>query len=99
MKNEKNLYLPAECAILSEEEAENTIGGGDALETAGKAVVAVGVAGALLMVAGVAARGILSVFHPNGVEGAIEDSIHGGKNFIDGAVSAGQSFLDKLMGR
>ena len=77
----------------------NTIGGGDVLETAGKAVVAVGVAGALLVVAGVAARGILGIFHPRGVEGAIEDSINGGQNFIDGVVEKGQNFLDNLMGK
>ena len=99
MNTEKNLNLPSSCTFLSEEETMNTIGGGDTLETAGKAVVAVGVAGALLVVAGVAARGILSVFHPRGVEGAIEDSVNGGQNFIDGAVEKGQNFLDNLMGK
>jgi len=99
MNTEKNLNLPASCTFLSEDEAMNTIGGGDALETAGKAVVAVGVAGALLVVAGVAARGILGIFHPRGVEGAIEDSVNGGKNFIDNAVNAGQNFLNNLMGK
>ena len=93
------MKFPANYAKLTEEETMNTLGGGDALETAGKAVIAIGVSGVLLCVAGVAARGILNVFHPNGVEGAVADSVNAGGNFIQNAVSAGQNFLDRLMGR
>ena len=89
-----NLKLPASFTHMTADEAQNTLGGG-ALETAGKAVVA----GALLIVAGTAARDILSIFHPRGVEGAISDSIHAGGNFIQNSVEAGRSFLDKLMGK
>ena len=94
-----NLKLPASCTYMNEEERANTLGGGDALETAGKAVIAIGVSGVLLCVAGVAARGILSIFHPNGVEGAISDSVNAGNNFIQNAVHAGQNLLDNLMGK
>lgn len=85
--------------MMTEDEAMNTLGGGDALETAGKVVVAVGVSGILLCVVGVAARGILNFFHPNGVDGAVSDSVSAGGNFIQNAVNAGQNFLDRLMGR
>jgi len=93
-----NLKLPASCTRMTADEAQNTLGGG-ALETAGKAVVAVGVAGALLIVAGTAARGILNIFHPKGVEGAIADSINAGSSFIQNSVNAGRNFLDHLMGK
>ena len=92
------LTLPASCTRMTAAEAQNTLGG-SALETAGKAVVAVGAAGALLIVAGTAARSILNFFHPNGVEGAISDSIHAGSSFIQNSVEAGRSFLDRLMGK
>lgn len=92
----KNLNLPANCAMMNENEKLDTIGG--AAETAVKAVIAIGGAAALTGVAVVAAKGILSIF--GGDPGQwIQDSINGGKNFIDGAVNAGQNFLNKLMGK
>lgn len=93
------IKFPASCAPLTEEEAMNTPGGGDTLETVGKAVIAVGVSGVLLCVAGVAARGILSIFHPNGVEGAVSDSVQAGNSFIQNSVNSGQNFLNRLMGK
>lgn len=92
------LTLPASFTSMTADEAQNTLGGG-ALETAGKAVVAVGVAGALLFAAGAAAHGILNIFHPRGVEGAISDSVSAGGSFIQNSVNAGRNFLDKLMGK
>lgn len=49
-------------------------------------------------VAAVSAKGILSIF--GGDPGQwIQDSINGGKNFIDASLNAGQNFLNKLMGK
>ena len=49
-------------------------------------------------VAAVAAKGILSIF--GGDPGQwIQDSINGGRNFIDASLNAGQNFLNKLMGK
>lgn len=93
-----NMKRPANCAMMNDDEMMN-VSGGSAIETAFKAVVAVGGAGILLCVAGVAARGILSIFNPNGVDGAISDSVNAGGNFIDGSLNAGQNFLNKLMGK
>ena len=93
----KNLNLPANCAMMNDDEMMN-VSGGSAIETAFKAVVAIGGAAALTGVAVVAAKGILSIF--GGDPGQwIQDSINGGKNFIDGAVNVGQNFLNKLMGK
>lgn len=94
-----NIKLPAVCTMMTEDETMNTLGGGDTMETVGKAIVAVGVAGVLLCVAGVAARNILNIFHPNGIDGVVSDSVSAGGNFIQGAVNAGQNFLDSLMGK
>lgn len=92
-----NMKLPANCAMMNDDEMMNVSGGG-AVETAVKAVIAIGGAVALTGVAAVAAKGILSIF--GGDPGQwIQDSINGGKNFIDGALNAGQNFLNKLMGK
>lgn len=93
----KNLNLSANCAMLNENEKLDATGGG-AVETAVKAVVAIGGAAALTGVAVVAAKGILSIF--GGDPGQwIQDSINSGKNFIDSSLNAGQNFLNKLMGK
>ena len=98
MKNEMNMKLPANCAQMTEDEMMDVNGGG-AIETAAKAVIAVGGALGLTAVAGVAAKGILSIFNPNkGFGDVISGSIESGKNFINGAVSAGANFLNKLLG-
>lgn len=92
-----NMKLPANCAMMNDDEMMN-VSGGSAIETAFKAVIAIGGAAALTGVAVVAAKGILSIF--GGDPGQwIQDSINGGKNFVDGAVNAGQNFLNKLMGK
>lgn len=95
MNANKTMKLPADCALMTEEEMMYTSGGA-AAETAVKAVIAVGGAAALLVVGCIAARGILSIF--GGVDSAIDSSLDAGKNFIGGALSAGQSFLNTLMG-
>lgn len=92
-----NMKLPANCEMMNDDEMMNVSGGG-AIETAFKAVVAIGGAAALTGVAVVAAKGILSIF--SGDPGQwIQDSINSGKNFIDGSLNAGQNFLNKLMGK
>ena len=91
------MKLPANCAGLNENEKLDTIGG-SAVETAAKAVIAIGGAVALTGVAAVAAAGVLSIFNPNFYKDLIGDSMTAGKNFIGGAVDAGQNFLNKLMG-
>lgn len=92
-----NMKLPANCEMMNDDEMMN-VSGGSAIETAFKAVVAIGGAVALTGVAVVVAKGILSIF--GGDPGQwIKDSINGGKNFIDGSLNAGQNFLNKLMGK
>lgn len=93
----KNLNLPANCAMMNDDEMMN-VSGGSAIETAFKAVIAIGGAAVLTGVAVVAAKGILSIF--GGDPGQwIQDSINSGKNFIDASLNAGQNFLNKLMGK
>ena len=93
----KNLNLPANCAMMNDDEMMN-VSGGSAIETAFKAVIAIGGAAALTGVAVVAAKGILSIF--GGDPGQwIQNSINSGKNFIDASLNAGQNFLNKLMGK
>ena len=92
-----NLKLPANCAMMNDDETMN-VSGGSAIETAFKAVVAIGGAAALTGVAAVAAKGILSIFSGNPGQW-IQDSVNGGKNFIDASLNAGQNFLNKLMGK
>ena len=91
-----NMKLPANCAMMTENEKMDTIGGTTA-ETALKAVVAVGGAAALTGVAVVAAKGVLSIFGGNPGQW-IQDSMTAGKNFIDASINAGQNFLNRLMG-
>ena len=92
-----NMNLPANCAMMNDDEMMN-VSGGSVIETAFKAVIAIGGAVALTGVAAVAAKGILSIF--GGAPGQwIQDSINGGKNFIDASLNAGQNFLNKLMGK
>lgn len=88
-----NMKLPANCAMLNEEEKIETIGGG-AAETAVKAVIAIGGA---LGLTGVAAAAVSCIFNGDPFSW-IKDSMTAGKNFIDGAVNAGQNFLNKLLG-
>ena len=88
-----NMKLPANCAMLNESEKMETIGGASA-DTAVKAVIAIG--GALGLV-GVAATAVSCIFSGNPF-GWIQNSMNAGKGFIDGAVRAGQDFLNKLMG-
>lgn len=95
MNAKQNLNLPADCTLLTEDEMLSATGG-TAVETIAKAVVAVGVSAALLVVGGIAARGILSIF--GGVSSAIDSSVSAGSNFIDSALASGQNFLDNLMG-
>lgn len=97
MKNEMNMKLPANCAMMTEDEM-TYVDGGSAITTVAKAVVAIGGALGLTAVAGVAAKGILNIFNPDGWNNIISGSVEGGKNFIEGAVSAGSSLLNKLMG-
>lgn len=85
--NNEMIKLPADCARMTEAEMMD-VEGGSAVETAVKAVVAIGGAVVLTGVAAVAAKGILSIFNPNNYSGIIE-----------GAVDAGQSFLNKLLGK
>lgn len=99
MNTNRNLKLPADCTRMTGEEMIRTHGGA-AAETAVKAVIAIGGAAALLVVGSAAARGILSIFGgEGGLSSVIEDSVNRGRNLIDGALDAGQSFLDALMGR
>ena len=91
-----NMKLPANCAMLNEDEKIDTIGGG-AAQTAVKAVVAIGGALGLTGVAAVAAKGVLSILGGNPGQW-IQDSITAGKNFIQGSMEAGKNFLNKLMG-
>ena len=103
-----NMKLPANCAILNENEKMDAVGG-TAAQTAVKAVIAIGGALGLTGVAAVAAKGVLSIFGGNPGQW-IQDSMTAGKNFIDASmaaganfincsVNAGQNFLDGLLGK
>ncbi len=97
MKTNDTIKLPANCTALTSQEQREATGGASA-ETVVKAVVALGVSGALLCVAGVAAGGILGLFRGQGGLGAaIQDSMDRGRAFIDGALEAGRSLLDQLL--
>lgn len=82
MNNELNLKLPTNCAQMTEQELQDT-NGGAAIETAVKAVIAIGGAAVLTGVAAVAAKGILSIFNPKSWSDAAENT---------------SSFLSKLFG-
>lgn len=96
--NNEMMKLPTNCAVLTDDEMVDVNGGG-ALETAAKAVIAIGGAAVLTGVAVWVAKGILSIFNPEGWSKVISNSIEGGQNFIDGVVEAGQNTLDGLMGK
>lgn len=91
-----NMKLPANCAMLNENEKMDAVGG-TAAQTAVKAVIAIGGALGLTGVAAVAAKGVLSIFDGNPGQW-IQDSMTAGKNFIDASMAAGVKFLNKLMG-
>lgn len=97
MKTNDTIKLPANCTALTSQEQRKATGGASA-ETVVKAVVALGVSGALLCVAGVAAGSVLGLFRGQGGLGAaIQDSMDRGRAFIDGALEAGRSLLDQLL--
>lgn len=87
------LKLPASCTLMTEEELRS-IHGGTALETAAKAVLAVGVSAGLVIVAGAAAAGILSIFRPSFWQDLIDRSQTAGKKLIEDSVETGKTFLD-----
>lgn len=91
-----NMKLPANCAMLNENEKVDAVGG-TAAQTAVKAVIAIGGALGLTGVAAGAAKGVLSIFGGNPGQW-IQDSMTAGKNFIDASMAAGVKFLNKLMG-
>lgn len=93
MKTNDTIKLPANCTALTSPEQREATGGASA-ETVVKAVVALGVSGALLCAAGVAAGSVLGLFRG---QGAIQDSMDRGRAFIDGALEAGRSLLDQLL--
>lgn len=96
MNAKETMKFPADYTCMTEEEMLYT-NGGTAAETTVKAVIAVGGAAALLVVGCIAARSILSIF--GGLDSVIDSSVDAGKSFIDGALSAGQGWLDAMMGR
>ena len=97
MKTNDTIKLPANCTALTSQEQREATGGASA-ETVVKAVVALGVSGALLCVAGAAAGSVLGRFRGQGGLGAaIQDSMDRGRAFIDGALEAGRSLLDQLL--
>ena len=97
MKINDTIKLPANCTALTSPEQREATGGASA-ETVVKAVVALGVSGALLCAAGVAAGSVLGLFRGQGGLGAaIQDSMDRGRAFIDGALEAGRSLLDQLL--
>lgn len=99
MNAKQTTHFPADYALMTKEELAVTTGG-TAAETAAKAVVAVGGAAILLVAGSLAARGILSIFGgKGGLASVIEASVRAGQEFIEGALSSGQDFLNALMGR
>lgn len=99
MNASKNMKLPADCTLMTEEEMMTT-DGGSAAETALKAALVVGGAVALLVVGSTVARGVLTILgDEGGMDAAIDGSVDAGKSFIGSALSAGQDWLDSMMGR
>lgn len=90
-----DLKLPAMCSALDQQELQ-AVQGGSSLETAAKAVLAIGVSAGLVVVAGVAAVGILQVFNPQLWKSCIEGSMAWGKGWIDHSVEEGQKALDNM---
>lgn len=100
-----NMKLPANCAMLNENEKMDAVGG-TAAQTAVKAVIAIGGALGLTGVAAVAAKGVLSINPGQWIQDSmtagknfIDASMAAGANFINGSVNAGQNFLDGLLGK
>lgn len=91
MKNEMNMNLPANCAVMTEEEMAHVNGGFTLTAPAVAAGVAVAAAGAM-------ALNMLGWFKGDRETNFIQDSIRFGQNFIEGSVKAGADFLNKLMG-
>lgn len=87
-----NMYLPANCSVISEDEMMYIDGGFELnpqTVVAGAAVIAVGAMG----------LNLLSWFTGNRETNFIQDAINFGQNFINGAVNAGNDFLNGLLGK
>ena len=91
MKN-TNMNLPANCAMITEDEMM-TIDGGFELNApviaAGAAVIAVGAMG----------LNLLSWFTGNRETNFIQDAMNAGANFINGSLEFGQNLLNGLLGK
>lgn len=91
MKNEMNMKLPTNCAVLSDDEMMKidggfTLGGAAVIGVAAVAVIAVG-------------KNLLNWFTGSSDSNFIQGSINAGSNFIQGALNAGQNFLNGLLGK
>lgn len=91
MKNEM-MKLPANCAMMSEDEMQYVDGG---FELNAK-VVAAGVA---ILAVGAMCLNMFSWFTGGRDTNFIQDSMNFGANFINGSVNAGQNFLNGLLGK
>ena len=95
MKTELN--LPANCAVMTEDEMMYTDGGvkiGD-FEVKMPAILA----GAAAIAVGAACINMFNWFTGKSDSNFIEGSINAGSNFINGSVNAGQNFLNGLLGK
>lgn len=96
MMNEMNMKLPANCAVMTEDEMMNANGGFD-LDV--QTVVKVGVVGAAVVALGAIGVNMLNWFTGKSDSNFIDGSINAGGSFIQGAVNAGRDFLDGLLGK
>lgn len=87
-----NMYLPANCSVISEDEMMYIDGGFELTAP----VVATGVA---VIAVGAMGLNLLSWFTGNRETNFIQDAINFGQNFINGAVNAGNDFLNGLLGK
>ena len=87
-----NLNLPANCAVMTEDEMSYVNGGFELTAP----MIATGVA---VIAVGAMALNMLSWFTGSSDTNFIEDSISFGQSFINGSLEMGQSFLDGLMGK
>lgn len=94
------MKLPANCAVMTEDEMTYVNGGFDFdFDFDVKNVIKVGAIGAAVVALGAIGVNMLNWFTGKSDSNFIDSSISVGNSFIQGSVNAGQDFLDGLLGK